>query len=81
MRKEPENAKNTSPSRLNVRTHLSPRMFNQHVLSEAVLSPHHSTLELAKHDKAAGAPERDHAGAAPENRRDQEALQVRDLSL
>lgn len=37
----------------------------------------HSTLELAKHDKTAGAPERDHATVAPENNRDPEAPQVR----
>lgn len=51
-------------------------MCDQHEMSTAVVSPQHSTLELAKHDNTAGAPERDHAGAAPEHRREQAALQV-----
>lgn len=44
-------------------------------------SPLYSTLELAKHDASAGAPERDHAVVAPENARELDAPQVFPRSL
>lgn len=39
-------------------------------------SPRYSTLELARHDASASAPERDHAAVAPENARELDAPQV-----
>ncbi|KAL8823280.1 MAG: hypothetical protein Q9191_006004 [Dirinaria sp. TL-2023a] len=43
-------------------------------------SPRFSTLELARHDASAGAPERDHAIVAPENARELDAPQVAFMS-
>ena len=39
-------------------------------------SPRYSTLELARHDASAGAPERDNAIVAPEYARELDAPQV-----
>lgn len=52
-------------------------MANSEVLLPVAVSPQHSTLELAKNDATAGAPERDNAITAPEYNRDPDALQVR----
>ena len=52
-------------------------MANAEVLLPVAMSPQHSTLELAKNDASAGAPERDHTITAPEYNRDPDALQVR----
>ena len=55
-------------------------MHNSEQLLTRAESPRHSTLELAKHDPTAGAPERDNAVVAPEYSRELEAPQVKTLA-